>query len=63
MAGAAEVVAVDVVEEKLEHARRLGATPIHAGDGAVEAIREATGGGATRPSRRVGSARVPEPGL
>ncbi|HEX5922735.1 MAG TPA: zinc-binding dehydrogenase [Baekduia sp.] len=58
MAGAAEVVAVDVVEEKLEHARRLGATPIHAGDGAVEAIREATGGGGDKVIETVGSARV-----
>jgi Zn-dependent alcohol dehydrogenase len=58
LAGAAEVVAVDVVEEKLEHARRLGATPIHAGDGAVEAIREATGGGGDKVIETVGSARV-----
>jgi Zn-dependent alcohol dehydrogenase len=58
MAGAAEVVAVDVVQEKLEHARRLGATPIHAGDGAVEAIREATGGGGDKVIETVGSARV-----
>jgi alcohol dehydrogenase len=58
MAGAAEVVAVDVVEDKLEHARRLGATPIHAGDGAVEAIREATGGGGDKVIETVGSARV-----
>jgi alcohol dehydrogenase len=58
MAGAAEVVAVDVVEEKLEHARRLGATPIHAGDGAVQAIREATGGGGHKVIETVGSARV-----
>jgi alcohol dehydrogenase len=58
MAGAAEVVAVDVVEDKLEHARRLGATPIHAGDGAVAAIREATGGGGDKVIETVGSARV-----
>jgi Zn-dependent alcohol dehydrogenase len=58
MAGAAEVVAVDVVEDKLEQARRLGATPIHAGDGAVEAIREATGGGGDKVIETVGSARV-----
>ena len=58
MAGAAEVVAVDVVEEKLEHARRLGAMPIHAGEGAVEAIREATGGGGDKVIETVGSARV-----
>jgi Zn-dependent alcohol dehydrogenase len=58
MAGAAEIVAVDVVEEKLEHARRLGATPIHAGDDAVAAIREATGGGGDKVIETVGSARV-----
>ena len=58
MAGAAEIVAVDVVEEKLEHARRLGATPVHAGDGAVEAIRQATGGGGDKVIETVGSARV-----
>jgi Zn-dependent alcohol dehydrogenase len=58
MAGASEVVAVDVIEDKLEHARRLGATPIHAGEGAVEAIREATGGGGDKVIETVGSARV-----
>ena len=58
MAGAAEIVAVDVVEDKLEHARRLGATPIHAGEGAVEAVREATGGGGDKVIETVGSARV-----
>jgi alcohol dehydrogenase len=58
MAGAAEIVAVDVVEEKLEHARRLGATPVHAGDGVVAAVREATGGGGDKVIETVGSARV-----
>jgi len=58
MAGASEVVAVDVIEDKLEHARRLGATPIHAGEGAVEAIREATGGGGDKVIETVGNARV-----
>jgi alcohol dehydrogenase len=58
MAGAAEIVAVDVVPEKLEHAQRLGATPIHAGEGAVEAIREATGGGGDKVIETVGNARV-----
>ena len=58
MAGAAEIVAVDVVEEKLEHARALGATPIHAGEGAVEAIREATGGGGDKVVETVGNAKV-----
>jgi alcohol dehydrogenase len=58
MAGAAEIVAVDMVEEKLEHARRLGATPIHAGEGVVEAVREATGGGGDKVIETVGNARV-----
>jgi Zn-dependent alcohol dehydrogenase len=58
MAGAAEIVAVDVVEEKLEHARRLGATPVHAGDGVVQAVKEATGGGGDKVIETVGSARV-----
>ena len=58
MAGASEIVAVDVVPEKLEHAQRLGATPIHAGESAVEAIREATGGGGDKVIETVGSARV-----
>jgi Zn-dependent alcohol dehydrogenase len=58
MAGAAEIVAVDVVEDKLEHARRLGATPIHAGERVVEAVREATGGGGDKVIETVGSARV-----
>jgi Zn-dependent alcohol dehydrogenase len=58
LAGAAEIVAVDMVEDKLEHARRLGATPIHAGEGVVEAVREATGGGGDKVIETVGSARV-----
>jgi alcohol dehydrogenase len=58
MAGAAQIIAVDVVPEKLEHARRLGATPVPAGEHAVEAIREATGGGADKVVETVGSARV-----
>jgi alcohol dehydrogenase len=58
MAGAGEIVAVDLVEDKLEHARALGATPIHAGEGAVEAVRQATGGGADKAIETVGSARV-----
>jgi Zn-dependent alcohol dehydrogenase len=58
MAGASEVVAVDVVQDKLEHAARLGATPIHAGEGAVAAIREITGGGGDKVIETVGSARV-----
>jgi Zn-dependent alcohol dehydrogenase len=58
MAGAAEVLAVDVVQDKLDHAARLGATPIHAGEDAVGAIREATGGGGDKVIETVGSARV-----
>ena len=58
MAGAAEIVAVDVVEDKLEHARRLGATPVHGGEGAVAAVREATGGGGDKVIETVGSATV-----
>lgn len=58
MAGAGEVIAVDVVQDKLDHAARLGATPIHANDSAVAAIREATGGGGDKVIETVGNARV-----
>jgi Zn-dependent alcohol dehydrogenase len=58
MAGAAEIIAVDMVPEKLEQARRLGAVPVHAGEGAVDAVREATGGGAEKVVETVGSAKV-----
>lgn len=45
-AGAERIVAVDALEEKLALAASLGATDtFRAGDGAVEAIRDATGGG------------------
>ncbi|MEW2353749.1 zinc-dependent alcohol dehydrogenase family protein [Spirillospora sp. NPDC029432] len=48
-AGAARVVAVDVVEAKRELARKLGATDVvEGGAGAVEAVRELTGGGAEK---------------
>lgn len=48
-AGAATVVAVDVVEHKRDLASRLGAThTVAGGPDAVEAIREATGGGAEK---------------
>jgi alcohol dehydrogenase len=48
-AGASTIVAVDVIPEKLELARELGAThAVHGGDGVVEAVREATGGGAEK---------------
>lgn len=58
-AGAATIVAVDVVPSKLELARELGATEaVLAGDDAVEAVRSATGGGAEKVIETVGSARV-----
>ena len=63
-AGATTIAAVDVVPEKLELARELGAThAIPAGDGAVEAVREATGGGAEKAIETVGSANVLAAGL
>lgn len=58
-AGAATVVAVDVVESKLALARELGAThAVAAGDGAVERVRELTGGGAEKVVETAGSAAV-----
>ena len=47
MAGA-EVIAVDLVADKLERARALGATPVAGGPEAIEAVRELTGGGAPK---------------
>jgi Zn-dependent alcohol dehydrogenase len=59
VSGASTVVAVDLVPEKLELARELGAThAVAAGDDAVAAIRDATGGGADKVIETVGSARV-----
>ena len=59
VAGAATIVAVDVVPEKLDLARELGAThAVAAGDDAVAAVRDATGGGADKVIETVGSARV-----
>ena len=59
LAGAATIVAVDVVPSKLELARELGAThAIKAGEGAVEEVRLATGGGADQAIETVGSERV-----
>jgi alcohol dehydrogenase len=59
VAGAGTVVAIDVVPEKLELARELGATHVvQAGEDAVAEIREATGGGADKAIETVGSARV-----
>jgi alcohol dehydrogenase len=57
--GAGTIVAVDVVAEKLELARELGATDVvEAGPGAVAAIREITGGGPDHAIETVGSAKV-----
>jgi Zn-dependent alcohol dehydrogenase len=47
MAGA-EVIAVDLVADKLERARALGATPVAGGPEAIEAVRDLTGGGAPK---------------
>lgn len=59
VAGAREIVAVDVVPEKLELARELGAThALRAGDEIVDAVREVTGGGADKAIETVGSERV-----
>jgi S-(hydroxymethyl)mycothiol dehydrogenase len=46
LAGAGQIVAVDLAPEKLEHARALGATDVvdATADDAVEAVRELTGG-------------------
>jgi alcohol dehydrogenase len=57
--GAAEIAAVDVVPEKLELARELGATTtVLAGDDTVAAVQEATGGGADHAIETVGNERV-----
>lgn len=61
VAGAAQIVAVDVVPEKLELARALGATDTALGgpDGdSVVAVHEATDGGADHVIETVGSAAV-----
>jgi Zn-dependent alcohol dehydrogenase len=59
LAGAGTLIAVDVVPEKLELARRLGATDaVPAGPDAVAAIRELTNGGADKAIETVGSERV-----
>lgn len=61
VAGAAQIVAVDVVPEKLELARALGATDTALGgpDGdSVAAVLEATGGGADHVIETVGNAAV-----
>lgn len=59
VSGAGTIVAIDVVESKLELAREIGAThAMRAGEGVVEAVREATGGGAHHTIETVGSAAV-----
>jgi alcohol dehydrogenase len=59
VAGAATIVAIDVVPEKLELARSLGAThAVPAGPQAVAAVRELTGGGADAAVETVGNERV-----
>jgi alcohol dehydrogenase len=59
VSGAGTIVAIDVVPEKLELARELGATHVvQAGEDAVGAVREATGGGADKAIETVGSGRV-----
>ncbi|MBV5294451.1 MAG: zinc-dependent alcohol dehydrogenase family protein [Curvibacter lanceolatus] len=61
-AGAGRVVAVDLADDKLAFARRLGATDVvNAGaDNAVEQLRELTGGGVDHALEMVGSARALE---
>ncbi|MBK5115873.1 MAG: zinc-dependent alcohol dehydrogenase family protein [Thermoleophilia bacterium] len=59
LAGAERVVGVDVVAEKLHLAETLGASEtVAAGPGAVDAVREATGGGAEVVIETVGNAAV-----
>jgi alcohol dehydrogenase len=59
VSGAGTVVAIDVVPEKLELARELGATHVvQAGEDAVAQVRDATDGGADKAIETVGSARV-----
>lgn len=59
VAGATTIVAVDVVADKLELARDLGAThAVPGGPTAVDRVREVTGGGAMHVIETVGSAAV-----
>ncbi|HEX8854912.1 MAG TPA: zinc-dependent alcohol dehydrogenase family protein [Thermoleophilaceae bacterium] len=59
VAGAAELIAIDVVPEKLALAAELGAThTLAAGDETVGQIRELTGGGAEKVIETVGNERV-----
>ncbi|WP_191059934.1 zinc-dependent alcohol dehydrogenase family protein [Geminicoccus harenae] len=61
-AGAAQVIAVDLAQDKLALARDLGATDtFNAGDpGVVDAVRAATGGGVDHALEMAGSARALE---
>jgi alcohol dehydrogenase len=59
LAGAGSIVAVDVVPEKLELAKELGATDaVEAGETAVDQVRELTSGGADKAIETVGSEKV-----
>ena len=60
VSGAAKIVAVDVLQSKLDRALELGATDVVlAGEGTVEEVRRATGGkGAHKASETVGNAAV-----
>lgn len=59
VAGAREIVGVDLVPEKLELAKSLGATEaVEANRDAVEAVRSLTAGGAEVAIETVGSAKV-----
>jgi alcohol dehydrogenase len=59
LAGAGTLVAIDVVPEKLELARSLGATDtVQAGADTVARVREITGGGAEKAIETVGSEKV-----
>jgi Zn-dependent alcohol dehydrogenase len=48
MAGADEVIAVDLVADKVTRAEGVGAVGVAGGEDAAEAVREMTGGGATK---------------
>jgi len=59
LSAAGTIVAVDIVADKLELARELGAThTVEGGPGAAAAVREITGGGAEHVIETVGSAAV-----
>jgi Zn-dependent alcohol dehydrogenase len=60
LAGASRIVAVDILQSKLDLAQQLGATDVVlAGEeGTVENVRTATGGGAHKTIETVGNAQV-----